>query len=129
MSAFRRLRGAGGAGSPDHQCGAASLELQDAELAASELVEECVVESPAKEVELQEPYQLDVVCHKNGKHDRFCCCCEIQGEEFPIPPPPRVHHPTMGIGLLSPESSDRNSSCYYFLYNGEEHNVECLVYQ
>jgi hypothetical protein len=113
----------GGADSPDHQCGAASLELQDAELVASQLIK-----APPSEVE-EEPYQLDVVCQKNGKHDRFCCCCEVQGEKFPIPPPPRVHHPTMGIGLFSAEDSERNSSCYVFLYNGEEHLVECFVYQ
>jgi hypothetical protein len=84
-------------------------------------------EEPGEESEVEEePYQLDVLCNKNGKHDRFFCCCVVQGMEFPIPPPPRVHHPTLGIGLLSPDHSDRNSSCYEFVYNGEEHLIECF---
>jgi hypothetical protein len=37
----------GGTATPDHQCGAASLELQGAETAARKLFEESAVESPA----------------------------------------------------------------------------------
>jgi hypothetical protein len=43
----------GGVVTPDHECGAASLELQGAELAASGLVEECAVDSPAPPTEFK----------------------------------------------------------------------------
>jgi hypothetical protein len=90
-------------------------------------VPECTVESPALPSEVEEPYHLDVRCRKNGKHYQYFCCCEIQLEVFPIPPPPRALHPALGIGLLSSEHSDRNSSCYDFVHNGEEHLIVLCI--
>jgi hypothetical protein len=107
-------------------------QLRDTYAAAAKQVSPVKSDGRAEEVSdredglvEEEPYQLDVVCNRLGKHDKYLCCCEIQGSEFPIPPPQRVHHPGVGIGHLL--SYEADSIGYKFSFQGMMHHIECFA--
>jgi hypothetical protein len=100
----------GDAAAFDHQCDAGELQLAG---------------------ELEEPFQLDVECKLLGKHDKHHFCCKIRGDQFPVPPPARVHHPALGIGHLSDRTMDLReadfSTSYGFLVRGRMDYFECFT--
>jgi hypothetical protein len=114
----------GGVGALDHQGGAASMELQGKK--ELRLLDEKIVESNDSAIE---PYQLHVQCKRLGKHTPGFFCCKILEEDFPIPPPPSVHHPTLGLGHLSTVKGhcDATSSTYGFSVQGKMHYEECFT--
>ena len=79
----------------------------------------------------EEPYNLHVECvevevhGKNAVHHPLFYCCEVHEYVFPVPPPPRVHHPTIGTGLL--DRCEADSVMYEFMVQGKMELVECFT--